>query len=65
MIITHNNSSTYLVDEPVPLAEDHAEVEELQVQREEDAVRQDVADVEDQVEHAGLAARGGKIQIQS
>ena len=55
----------YLVDESVPLAEDHAEVEELQVQREEDAVGQDVADVKDQVEHVRLAAMAGKFKLKS
>ena len=55
----------YLVDEAVPLAEDHAEVEELQVQHEEDAVGQDVADVKDQVEHVRLAAVAGKFKFKS
>ena len=48
---------SYFVDEAVPLAENHAEVEELQVKRVEDTVRKDVADVEHQVHHVSLAAK--------
>ena len=48
---------SYFVDEAVPLAENHAEVEELQVKRVEDTVRKDVADVEHQVHHVSLAVK--------